>query len=325
MFFKLLILNSLLIYNILLINAINLCTYSSYSKYTLLSNQYPELLKEFNILSRIPLPIWYTDRDKDALNSIKNNLDNCNDLLSIIIIYGLPDKDCSSGQSSSGSNKNSDDYKKFITELSNIINNKKIIYIIEPDSINYLLPNQCGNKLNYKNNLITAIDLLSKNDNAQLYLDIGYWNLIYSDKDIYDILNIIYEIDPKFKLKGFTLNLSNYRKTEEMIKACSRINTLSKKQYTCIIDTSRNYNGPSIDNQWCNLLSAGIGTLPTTNTNNNIIDYYLWLKPQTELDGNCIGFTNSYQTYSNAGDIDIEYFKLLWNQGIFNKELINCK
>ena len=54
------------------------------------------------------------------------------------------------------------------------------------------------------------------------------------------------------------------------------------------------------------------------------IDYYLWLKPQAELDGNCLGFSNSYQTTKNAGDIDIEYLKMLWNQGIFHNELSNC-
>ena len=105
----------------------------------------------------------------------------------------------------------------------------------------------------------------------------------------------------------------------------NNIKDLSNKNYHCIIDTSRNYNGPSLDNQWCNLISAGIGKLPTKNTNSDFIDYLLWLKPQTELDGNCLGFSNSYQTQKNAGDFDLEYFKMLWNQGIFYNELNQCR
>jgi hypothetical protein len=321
---KLLLINFILLINISLSNALNLCTYSAYSKYTQLLPKYPELSKEFNKLSQIPLPLWYTDRDSNSLNIIKDNLDNCNDLLSVIIIYGLPNKDCEAGQSAAGSNKNSDDYKNFLDNLNNLIKDKEVIYIIEPDSLNFLLPNKCGHQNNYKNNLKLAVDTLSQNINAQIYLDVGYWNIIYSDDIIKNILDIVYELDSNNRVKGFSLNLANYRKNDEMIKGCERVNSLSKKKYQCIIDTSRNYNGPSSDNQWCNLISAGFGKLPTKNTNNNLIDYYLWLKPQSELDGNCIGFSNSYQTSKNAGDLDIDYFKILWNQGIFHNELSNC-
>ena len=35
-----------------------------------------------------------------------------------------------------------------------------------------------------------AVNILSQNQNAKLYLDIGYWNVIYSDDKILSILNI---------------------------------------------------------------------------------------------------------------------------------------
>lgn len=318
------ILQLFILINLSIVTSHNLCTYIASDKYNNLKNNYPELNKEFDILSKIPIPIWYTDRDSNSLNNVKNSLDKCGDLINIIIIYGLPNKDCEAGQSSAGSNKNSNDYIKFLQELQNTVQNKEVIYIIEPDALNFLLPDKCGHQNNYKNNLMEAINILSQNQNAKLYLDIGYWNVIYSDDKILSILNIVNQLDPNNKSTGFTLNLSNYRKTDEMVNACSRMKNLSNKNYHCIIDTSRNYNGPSSDNQWCNLISAGIGKLPTQNTNYDFIDYYLWLKPQSELDGNCLGFSNSYQTSKNAGDIDIEYLKMLWNQGIFLNELSNC-
>ena len=327
MYFLGFFINFLILINASITNSLNLCNYISQTKYNNLKNNHPELIHEFDILSKIPLPIWYTDRDPNSLNNVKNSLENCNDLINIVIIYGLPNKDCEAGQSSAGSNKNSNDYNKFLNDLQSVVQNKEIIYIIEPDALNFLLPNKCGllPENNYKANLIKAIEILSQNNNAKIYLDIGYWNVIYSDEKIYDILNIVNELDPNQKSKGFSLNLSNYRKTDEMITACDRMRKLSNKNYHCIIDTSRNYNGPSTDNQWCNLISAGIGKLPTSNTNYDFIDYLLWLKPQTELDGNCLGFSNSYQTQKNAGDFDLEYFKMLWNQGIFHNELNQCK
>lgn len=314
----------LFIINCAISNALNLCTYAAYSRYTEMSKQYPEMKTEFDILSRIPLPIWYTDRNIESLNIIKDNINQCNNLLSIIIIYGLPNKDCNAKESQDGNNKNENDYKIFLNNLYNIIQQKEIILILEPDAINFLLPGNCGINYNYKENLKTAIQILSQNNNAKLYLDIGYWNVIYSEDRIISLINIINEIDPNNKLIGFSLNLSNYRKNEELINGCQRLNTFSKKNYHCIIDTSRNYNGPSSDNQWCNLISAGIGQIPTKKTYVDFIDYFLWLKPQIELDGHCYGLSNSYQTNKNAGDIDIEYFKLLWNQGIFKKELNYC-
>ena len=231
MYYLVFLINFFLLFNTYLSNSQKLCNYISQTKYNNLKNNYPGLNHEFDILSNIPLPIWYTDRDANSLNNIKNSLENCNELINIVIIYGLPNKDCEAGQSSGGYNKNSDDYNKFLNDLHAVVQNKEIIYIIEPDALNFLLPNKCGNQYNYKNNLIKAIEILSQNNNAKIYLDIGYWNVIYSDEKIYDILNIINELDPNQKSKGFTLNLSNYRKTDEMIIACDRMRKLSNKNY----------------------------------------------------------------------------------------------
>ena len=148
---------------------------------------------------------------------------------------------------------------------------------------------------------------------GNIYLDIGYWVLIYDDQQVKNVIKIINNIDPNKKIKGFTLNLSNYRSNSEMINACKKIIDLSGHQYTCIIDTSRNANGPDEKNTWCNAKNAGIGNKPTKNTGNNIIDYFMWLKPAIEVDGHCYGSENSFQSSQPAGGNDIEYFKLLWN------------
>lgn len=304
-----------------IIKCAELCNYISKNKYNSLINQYPEHKNKFEILSQVPLPIWVTDRDPSAFDNVKLAMENCNSYLNTLILYALPFKDCEARFSSSGSNQNTQDYLNYINKLNNIVESKEVIYILEPDAIALSIDNKCGIQQNYPGHIKMAIDILSKNVNAKIYLDIGFWTLIYGEEEVKKVIKLINDIDPNNRLNGITLNLSNYRKTSELVDACNRFKTLSGKKYNCIIDTSRNWNGPSSDNQWCNLISAGIGELPMANPTTNI-DYYLWLKPQSELDGPCLGFSNSYQIQKNAGEFDLTYLLKLWENG--NPELKKC-
>lgn len=297
-----------------------LCTYNAQQKYSNLITKYPEITNELTTMSQHPISIWYTDKDSDALNTINTTLQNCKESTSVIIIYGMPNKDCAAGESTGGSNKNENDYKDFINRLNCVVDNKEVIYILEPDAISLSMDNGCGIKNNYINNVKNALDILSQNPNAKIYLDIGYWTLIYGDQKIFDLLQIVNQIDVNKKIKGFSLNLSNYRTNEENINSCQKIRDLSGMQYTCVIDTSRNANGPDSDNTWCNLKTAGIGSIPTSNTGSSIIDNFLWLKPAIEVDGHCYDSKNSYQSNQNAGEPDSEFFKILWNNGILKNK-----
>jgi cellulase/cellobiase CelA1 len=294
----------------------DLCKYNSQQKYSNLMSQYPDISSELKVMSQYPIPIWYTDKDPNSLNDIKTTLQNCQGSTSVVIIYGMPNKDCAAGESSGGTNNNENDYINFINNLQSTVNNQEIIYILEPDAIALSINNQCGVQNNYIDNIKNALNIISQNLNAKIYLDIGYWVLIYGDQQINEILQVVNQIDPNKKIKGFSLNLSNYRTNVESINSCQKLRDLSGNQYTCIIDTSRNANGPNSDNVWCNLKTAGIGDVPTNNTGNCIIDYFLWLKPAIEVDGHCYGSNDSYQSNQDAGGDDPAYFQILWDNGI---------
>lgn len=308
-----LLLNYLTIINVLS-SDVDLCIYSALQKYQNLINQYPEHKSKFDIMSNIPLSIWYTDRDQYSLKDVQNSLENCEDFATIVVLYALPNKDCGAGFSSGGSVKTDDDYKKFINNLNDIVNNKPIIYILEPDAIGLSLDNDCGNNHNYLPNMKIAIDLLSTNPNAVLYAEVSWWKLIFDDRQVQQIIDILKKIDPNNKLKGIATNVSNFRKNSEMVEACKKLNSLSDIKYKCMIDSSRNYNGPSPNNQWCNSKSGGIGELPQINYQENID--LIWIKPQIDLDGPCDGMVDSYEaTGKSAGQTDTTYFDLLWEQG----------
>ena len=55
-----------------------------------------------------------------------------------------------------------------------------------------------------------------------------------------------------------------------------------------IMDQSRSgkQNTRETWGEWCNVVS-GFGMLPTTNTNSNLMDSFVWAKPAGESDGQC--------------------------------------
>lgn len=297
------------------IKAIDLCNYSANKKYQNLINQFPDHKDKFDIMSNIPLAIWYTDRDANSITDVKDALNNCGDFATIVVLYALPNKDCAAGYSSGGTVKTDGDYKEFVNNLNSVVNNKPIIYIIEPDAIGLSLDNDCGLQNNYLPNIKMAIDILSSNPNAEIYIEVSWWKLIYDDRQVQQILDALSVADPNKKAKGIATNVSNFRKTSELLDACKKLSG-----YKCMIDTSRNWNGPTTDNQWCNSNSGGIGEFPDT-TDPDI--WKIWIKPAIELDGPCTGMSNSYQAPNNiAGGYDTGYFDLLWKNG--NDALKQC-
>ena len=59
-----------------------------------------------------------------------------------------------------------------------------------------------------------------------------------------------------------------------------------------VIDTSRNGNGPSLQDdaggpKWCNPPGRAIGRSPTTSTGQPKVDAYLWVKQPGASDGSC--------------------------------------
>ncbi|WP_210508182.1 glycoside hydrolase family 6 protein [Naasia sp. SYSU D00057] len=62
-----------------------------------------------------------------------------------------------------------------------------------------------------------------------------------------------------------------------------------------VLDTSRNGQGPwdaggteySDPEDWCNPPARGLGAAPTTDTGNELVDAYLWIKVPGESDGQC--------------------------------------
>ncbi|TMW61365.1 hypothetical protein Poli38472_012556 [Pythium oligandrum] len=284
---------------------------------------YPDLTDSINIVQQHGFVPWYTDNSpQQGLDVIIEALQSkCPEKSKIpMVIYGLPKKDCVANYSNMGFNKNLDDYKAFLQRLNDAFPKQHMIYIVEPDAIGLTVNGGCSVDNDYKGAVKVALEMLSANPNAELYLDIGFWALLDSGKP--DMLaQIVNEIWPKDggKLKGIALNVSNYEKTEEMIALCEKFAKLTGRNgMKCIIDTSRNYRGPSATHEWCNAKGAGIGHPPTMDTGNAQAAYFLWVKTPGESDGECTNEKSGEATVGpRAGDFFKDYFQMLWQNGYF--------
>ncbi|KDO27113.1 hypothetical protein SPRG_07824 [Saprolegnia parasitica CBS 223.65] len=254
-------------------------------------------------LKKYSVATWYTDNGGDSIDAL---LAACPYDTPVIIVYGLPGKDCASGWSGGGNNQNTDQYKAWAQKLASKVGNRKVIYILEPDAIGLLSNNNCAVQNGYAGNLLAAKNILAANANAQIYADVAGWSTQ---------ANAVQALKNLGKLSGIAINTSNYKSTNEMVQACQSYSSQTGGLH-CIIDTSRNFNG-SPQNEWCNARSAGIGAPPTDQTGNSLVDYFLWLKVPGESDGQCHGQSSDAMIGPGAGQFFPDGFKSLWDQGYF--------
>ncbi|KAG7381202.1 hypothetical protein PHYBOEH_011118 [Phytophthora boehmeriae] len=289
---------------------------------------YPASAFAIEALEKHGIATWYSDRSEngDYAQTADDIVAACpEDSRLSIVVYGLPNKDCDAKESAVGSTvQSASDYVNFLNTLTAAIGTRKVLYILEPDAIGLLASDttDCGESAGYLANLQTAIELLSANENAVLYLDVGYWTLEYTSTAS-TVAGIVKQLaSAGSKVKGITLNTSNYQSTSSLATLCSNFQSaVGSTDLHCIFDTSRNYKGAPESDEWCNVKSAGIGTLPTSNTGLSNVDYFVWAKPPGDSDGTCSGRTPDSMQGPGAGVFFDELFQTLWNQGVLVAEM----
>ncbi|CAI5738177.1 unnamed protein product [Hyaloperonospora brassicae] len=288
---------------------------------------YPASAFAIEALEAHSVATWYSDRfvDGDYAQLATDLVAACPLTSRIsVVVYGLPEKDCAARESTGGGSVNSAaDYVAFVTTLATAIGERKVQYILEPDAIALLADSsKCGQRAGYVANLQTAIGLLaSTNENAEIYLDVGYWTLQDAAKSTVVVETVKQLAAMTNRVKGIVLNTSNYQSTSTLATLCTAFQTaIGSTDLHCIFDTSRNYHGGPASHEWCNVKSAGIGALPTKKTGLSNVDYLVWVKPPGASDGTCDGRTSDSMHGPGAGTFSDDLFQLLWNQGILVAE-----
>ncbi|GMF29406.1 unnamed protein product [Phytophthora lilii] len=274
------------------------------SSYATAKTNYPDLAFALSAVEKYSIAAWYTDRlsKADRATMLDNITSKCSEGSRMtIVVYGIPNKDCNAGYSSGGTVSNTADYKTFLSDLTAAVGNRKVLYIVGPDAVGLLAEDGgCGSSAGYLDNLKVAVEALSANANAELYVDVGYWTLMY-DSQRSKVVTVIKDLAKSGTLKGITINTSNYRSTDQVAELCTNFQTaMGSTDMTCVIDTSRNYVAPTTTD-WCNVMGAGIGYPPTSETNITNLDYFMWIKPPGESDGTCSDGSLGMNTIAEGG------------------------
>lgn len=243
-------------------------------------DKYPLALEIF----KHPISSWYADnprKSKDYLeNSLKRILKRAHPSLPSFVIYNIPNRDV--GQYSKGGAKSRESYLEFIDRFSKGIGETSPIIIYEPDALPHstLLSED---EQEWRLELMKeSLEHLTNNCNGLVYIDVGHSKWL-QPKQASKLLTLV----SNDKVRGFSVNVCNYRTTEECIEWADQI-CKWRTNDTYIIDTSRNGKGAN-EIEWCNPSGRGLGYLPTTNTASEKCDAYLWVKIPGESDGKCNG------------------------------------
>ncbi|KAG7380382.1 hypothetical protein PHYPSEUDO_007270 [Phytophthora pseudosyringae] len=308
-----------------LVQADTLCSLPPVT-YAKAKTDYPASAFAIEALEKNGIATWYSDRTEngDYAQTAANLVSSCpEDSRISVVVYGLPNKDCAAKESAVGSTvKSASDYVKFLNTLTSAIGNRKVLYILEPDAIGLLADTTgCGQSAGYLANLQTAVGLLSQNQNADIYLDVGYWTLEYPATSTAVATIVKQLMSAGSRVKGIMLNTSNYQSTSKLSTLCGNFQSaVGSTDLHCAFDTSRNYHGGPESQEWCCVKSAGIGALPSSETGISNVDYFIWAKPPGDSDGTCVGRTSDSMQGPGAGVFFDELFQSLWNQGVMVAE-----
>ena len=221
-------------------------------------------------LSRVPQAFWFTggtpratrhDVDRVVTGAAKSGT------APVLVAYNVPGRDC--GQYSTGGARNARAYRRWIDAFADAIGTRTAIVIVEPDALAGL----CGK--HRIANLRAAVDRHEALPAALVYVDAGHSNWEPS-------ATMARRLE-KVHATRFALNVSNFRRTDELVAYGSKIGM------PFVIDTSRNGRGPwhGKGEDWCNPPRRGLGARPTTSTGIPAVDAFLWVKSPGESDGEC--------------------------------------
>ncbi|WP_405390612.1 glycoside hydrolase family 6 protein [Streptomyces sp. NBC_01102] len=205
----------------------------------------------------------------------------------LLVLYNIPHRDC--GQFSKGGAADGDAYRTWLENVAQGIGDRRATVILEPDALLHLVDGCTPQEFHEERYdlLKDAVQRLKRLPNATVYMDAG--NAGWQTPDaLFEPLRRagIGEAD------GFAVNVSNFETTAASTDFGWRLSAKTGGK-PFVIDTSRNGNGPYAGGDpaenWCNPPGRALGEEPTTDTGDELVDAYLWIKRPGESDGECKG------------------------------------
>ncbi|MFF2850569.1 glycoside hydrolase family 6 protein [Streptomyces sp. NPDC058001] len=243
-----------------------------------------ELLRR---ISEQPAAIWPAGEDPATMMRAATAGAAKDGRTALFVAYDIPHRDC--GQHSAGGATSPEAYRTWIDRFAAALGDSKAVVILEPDAVAHTVDGCTPEEYRAERFqlLSDAIDRLKRQPHTTVYLDAGNPAWITDASKLREPLTL----SGIERADGFALNVSNFQ-TDTAVRTygqeLSRI--LGGKHF--VIDTSRNGKGPltgDTDNVWCNPPDRALGTGPTAETGDPLVDAFLWIKRPGESDGECRG------------------------------------
>lgn len=284
----------------------------------------------------------------------------CENILGLVI-YDLPGRDCaakaSNGELAAG---DVDTYKtQYIDPIAAILKanpNTAFALVIEPDSLPNLVTNAdlttCQNSaFGYREGVAYALSTLNL-DNVVMYIDAGHGGWLGWDANLQpgaeELASAYTSAGSPSQVRGFSTNVAGWNSWdaepgEFSSDSDAQYNKAqNEKKYVtlfgaalatagmpnhAITDTGRNGVQGLRDawGDWCNVDGAGFGLRPSTDTDLELADAFVWVKPGGESDGTSDSSATRYDSFCGLADA----FKPspeagTWNQDYFVMLLENA-
>jgi endoglucanase len=247
-----------------------------------------------NILRRIanqPIALWVTGDPAAVEQQVRDRMaaTATTDTIPILVAYNIPVRDC--GNYSAGGASDATAYRTWVTNLARGLGDGRAIIILEPDALSHLIAGDClsGAQAQERYALLQeAINTLRAKPKTAVYLDAGNPSWI---TDTTAVAAALQQAGAR-EATGFALNVANFNTTDTTV-IYGRVLASALGGARFVIDTSRNGRGPYPDPQvngapsWCNPPGRALGYPPTTQTGQQGVDAFLWIKEPGDSDGNC--------------------------------------
>jgi len=247
----------------------------------------PEDAAAIERIARQPKADWFGDWNPNVELAVDLRVTEISRTggLPVMVVYNIPNRDC--GLYSRGGAKAPAAYKTWVRAVAKGIGSRRAAVVLEPDALPLL--KKCLSPADQQARLELvrfAVATLKANPGTAVYIDAGHSGWIDPPEMAQRLVaGGVAEAD------GFSLNVSNYKSTDEELGYGREVSRLVGGKHF-IIDTSRNGNGaPNVEGDveaaWCNPDGRAIGAAPTSITGEPLCDAFFWVKPPGESDGRC--------------------------------------
>ncbi|SSC25022.1 1, 4-beta cellobiohydrolase, partial [Klenkia terrae] len=237
-------------------------------------------------LAAQPVARWFTESGPGTRGEVAGFVDAAAaaGATPVLVAYAVPGRDC--GQFSAGGAPDAATYRAWIAAVAAGIGPRKVVVVLEPDSLVHLDCLTAAAALERQDLLADATATLAAlAPQAQVYLDGSPANGAVTPEELADRLLASGLADAR----GLALGVSAHTPTETALafgRATAEVVAgRTGQQLGLVVDTSRNGTGTT---QWCNAADQRVGEHPTTDPDlGDDVDALLWIKPPGESDGDC--------------------------------------